>query len=77
MNSEALKHALSLMDRKQLTLSGVKDVVSFDETNVVLQTVCGMLSIEGQELHVQVMNTETGEVIEKRAAGLAFFNSEM
>ena len=63
MNTEALKHALSLMDRKQLTLSGVKDVVSFDETNVVLQTVCGMLSIEGQELHVQVMNTETGEVV--------------
>ena len=62
MNTEAIKHRLTLMDRRQLELSGVKDVVSFDESNVVLQTVCGMLSVEGEELHVQVLNTESGVV---------------
>ena len=63
MNTEAVKHRLSLLDRRQLELSGVKDVVSFDETNVVLQTVCGMLSVEGEDLHVQVLNTESGVVV--------------
>ena len=62
MNTETVKHRLSLLDRKQLELSGVKDVVSFDETNVVLETVCGMLSVEGQDLHVQVLNTDAGVV---------------
>ena len=47
MNTEAVKHRLVLLDRKALELSGVRDVVSFDETNVVLETVCGMLAIEG------------------------------
>ena len=77
MNTEAIKHRLSLMDRRQLELSGVKDVVSFDESNVVLQTVCGMLSVEGEELHVQVLNTESGVVsLEGTVNAVTYYRDE-
>ena len=77
MNTEAVKHRLVLLDRKALELSGVRDVVSFDETNVVLETVCGMLAIEGQELHVQVLNTESGEVaLEGSVSAVTYYRDE-
>ena len=77
MNTEAVKHRLNLLDRRQMELSGVKDVVSFDDTNVVLQTVCGMLSIEGQELHVQVLNTESGVVtLEGTVNAVTYYRDE-
>ena len=45
-----LPHSLTLKDRKMLTMTGVTEVVSFDETAVVLHTELGLLQIHGQQL---------------------------
>ena len=50
MNEQA--HRLLLEQRKTLSLGGVQDVKSFDENEVLLVTVCGVLTIRGKELHV-------------------------
>ncbi len=58
-----MEHLLTLADRRHLTLSGAEDVIRFDETAIVLKTVCGLLSIEGEGLHIVKMSVETGDLI--------------
>ncbi len=55
-------HELRLSDRHVLNMNGIVEVVSFDDCSVVLKTVCGELVIEGQELHITVLDTTRGAV---------------
>lgn len=55
-------HKLLLQGRKSLELTGVKDVVSFDAKEVVLNTVLGALIIRGNNLVVKRLTLEQGEV---------------
>ena len=55
-------HTLILDSRKTLTLSGVKDILSYDEECVRLDTNMGALIIKGVQLHVNRLNLESGEV---------------
>ncbi len=56
------QHSLILENRKNLSLSGVKDVSVFDEQNVVLITEMGELSVKGTGLHIGKFSVETGEL---------------
>lgn len=56
-------HNAILENRKNLLLTGVTDVESFDERTVSLYTQLGELTVQGRQLHVNGMNLETGEVI--------------
>ena len=53
---------LTLKNRRQLTLSGITDVKRFDETGAVFDTVCGRLCVKGENLRVEVMDVEAGNV---------------
>lgn len=55
-------HKLSLIGRKSLTLSGVKEVISFDAKEVILETVQGVLLLRGDEMNVTRLLVEKGEV---------------
>ncbi|MBQ9994129.1 MAG: sporulation protein YabP [Clostridia bacterium] len=55
-------HNIIMENRKMLSLSGVKDVDSFDEEGIVLLTELGELTIRGTKLHISHLNQETGEV---------------
>ena len=55
-------HHISVIAREKMEICGVTDVVSFDEQMVILNTVCGGMSIEGESLHVRVLNVEQGIV---------------
>ena len=44
-------HSVILEGREKLTISGVTDVHSFDEEQVLLETVRGMLVVRGQGPH--------------------------
>lgn len=55
-------HLLTAVDRREITVRGVSDVISFDETNVRLVTVCGILNLEGEGLRIHVLNTKDGTV---------------
>ena len=56
------KHDLILEGRTALTVSGVEDVDSFDESGIVLFTVKGLLTVKGEQLHVNKFSIETGEL---------------
>lgn len=62
MAEERFPHKLTLNERKQLTMSGVTEVVSFEETAVVLQTDLGTLLVQGQELKLKTLTPEGGQV---------------
>lgn len=62
MTQEQGNHDLTLMGRGKLTLTGVTEVVSFDETAVVLQTGLGLLMVHGQGLQLKQLSVEGGQV---------------
>lgn len=53
---------LILEGRARLSVSGVMDVESFDETLVLMETSDGMLSVRGSGLHMEKLNLENGEL---------------
>ena len=55
-------HKVYLNARKSAVMSGVKDVLSFDAKEVYLETEQGVLLIKGDELHVNRLSLEKGEV---------------
>lgn len=54
-------HNAILENRKRLLLSGVTDVDSFNENQMLLFTELGELLIRGKNLHINEMNVETGD----------------
>ena len=57
-----IEHNLILKDRKEISLTGVTDVDSFDENSVVAYTNYGELTISGNNLHIGALDTEKGEL---------------
>ena len=55
-------HKLMMVARKTLSLTGVKEVISFDTKEVVLATTQGMLVVRGDGLNVNRLLVEQGEV---------------
>ena len=55
-------HNLSLEDRSRLSVTGVEDVESFDETVIVMNTAQGNLIVRGSGLHIGKINLEVGEL---------------
>lgn len=62
MGEEQLPHKLTLSDRKALTMTGVTEVISFDDTAVVLQTALGTLLVQGQQLQLTTLSLDGGQV---------------
>ena len=62
MEEQVLPHKLSLDQRKNLTMTGVTEVVSFDENTVVLKTGLGMLVVQGQQLQLKTLTLDGGNV---------------
>lgn len=62
MGEERLSHKLTLDERKKLTMTGVTEVVSFDESAVVLHTSLGTLVVQGQQLQLKTLSEEGGHV---------------
>lgn len=50
-------------NREKLNVSGVLDVESFDDENVILHTDLGVLVVKGTELHINKLSIESGELV--------------
>ena len=57
-----LPHKLTLNERKQLTVTGVTEVISFDETAVIARTQLGTLVVQGKVLQLKTLLPEGGQV---------------
>ncbi len=70
-------HNISISDRNRMELTGVEDVISFDEENVVMRSVLGMLTVDGTDLHVIKLELDTKEVaIEGNINGLFYIDEK-
>lgn len=55
-------HKVNIWNRGKGTITGVRDVVSFDVAEIILETELGLLSVKGDNLHVKRLTVEKGEV---------------
>lgn len=55
-------HQLALAGRERLQVDGVKNVGSFDQNEVILETEAGVLVVKGENLHMQTLNLDVGKV---------------
>lgn len=64
MDEKAVKkpHMLMLESRNKLSFSGVTQIGAFDEEMLTVYTDYGEITVNGENIQVSVMNTETGEV---------------
>ena len=56
------EHLINMVNRKSIELSGVSNVINFDEEEIILDTIMGCLEIGGQELHITMLNLDNGQV---------------
>ncbi len=76
MNDSArARQDIILTDRERLKITGVEDVSSFDDTCILLKSVTGTLSVDGEGLHITALSVEDGEIeVEGRISGLLFYD---
>lgn len=68
-------HSLKLRDRQIGTVTGVQDIKSFDDKEILLFTKAGKLLIKGEQLHVKRLNLEKGEIdLEGRVDNLCYLS---
>ncbi len=67
-------HSVFSEARDGVKIKGVCDVISFDESGVALETSLGNMAIEGEELHVRVLNIADGIVeIDGKINGIYYY----
>lgn len=68
---------LILENRNKLNISGVIDVLSFDDQIVIVETELGLLNIKGENLRINKLSIDTSEVIvEGEISSLAYSEKE-
>ena len=55
-------HHILLEERGQLSISGVEEVESFDETSIVMSTTQGILVVRGEDLHIEKLSLDGGDL---------------
>lgn len=58
-----LMQNLILENREKLSISGVNDVLSFDDQIVILETGLGLLTVKGENLRINKLSLDSEEVI--------------
>ena len=69
-------HNIIIEDRKKLTLSGVKDVISFVDETLLLETVLGRLTVKGAGLHIVNFDTASGDLFAEGKIYAAVYTSD-
>ncbi|MGI5907407.1 MAG: sporulation protein YabP [Christensenellales bacterium] len=56
-------HSIVIQGRERITVAGVLDVDSFNETEIQLVTDLGLVTIVGEQMHISRLNLEDGQMI--------------
>jgi sporulation protein YabP len=65
-NKKAMRvraHSVMLENRERAVFSGVEDVESFNEDEVILVTEAGVIALVGQGLHISKLNLDDGQLV--------------
>ena len=69
-------HGISLAERKNIVVTGVKKIESFDNEEFFMETTLGFLVIKGEELEIIKLDTYQGNVsIKGRVDSMAYIDS--
>ena len=69
---------LILENRKKLSVSGVNDVLSFDDQVVMIETELGLLTVKGENIRINKLSIDTSEVIvEGEISFLSYSDKEL
>lgn len=70
-------HKISLNNRLSGSMTGVREVISFDGGEIILDTEQGIMIVKGEDLHVTRLTLDKGEVeINGRIDGILYTESE-
>ncbi len=77
-NATSVIQNLILENRGKLSVSGVLDVLSFDDQVVIVETELGLLTVKGENLRINKLSIDTSEVIiEGDISSLAYSEKDM
>lgn len=62
MEDKKGEYALNLVNREKLQINGVNNVASYDEAEIIIETVLGILVVKGESLHITNLNLEDGKL---------------
>lgn len=62
-NANNVIQNLILENREKLTITGVTDVLSFDDQIVIVETQLGLLTVKGEDLRINKLSIDSLEVI--------------
>lgn len=78
VNSTNIIQNLVLENREKLSISGVLDVLSFDDQVVIVETELGLLTVKGENLRINKLSIDTSEVIiEGEIYNLAYSENDL
>ena len=63
INTSNILQNLVLENRSKLSISGVLDVLSFDDQVVIVETELGLLNVKGEDLRINKLSIDTSEVV--------------
>lgn len=61
-NDISKPHKITMSDREDIFISGVEDVESFDEREIILLTSEGNLILEGEDFKINKLSVESGDM---------------
>lgn len=56
------QHQLAIINREKLVISGVLQVLNYDEEAILLETTLGHLAIKGSNFNISNLSLETGNL---------------
>lgn len=61
-NIGSYNHSINILERKNILVTGVKKIESFDDTEFLMETVMGYLALKGENLELLKLDTMQGNV---------------
>jgi len=63
--SNLSSHQINILERKNISLSGIKKIISFDHEEFLMESVLGTILLKGEELEIIKLDTHDGNVVIK------------
>lgn len=61
-NNQILRHQVTLTNRKEMLIEGVKSIQSFDSSEFLIETIMGYMLIKGKGLMLGKMDNDKEEL---------------
>ena len=60
---EAVKHRVIMEERRGAEVTGITDLLIFDENEIVVETTLGLLTVHGMNLHISSLALDRGQIL--------------